>query len=213
MSTFSHITESLRGRLNAGLLNRADDLLDSTYGRRKKGLFTHLPQRIVEIGPGPGANLRYYRPGTHLTAVEPNVRMHPYLRDNARRQGVELELRQLQGEAVDLGDGSVEAVVGTLVLCTVDDPQRVLAEIRRILTPGGRYLFLEHVAALANSRLRRVQNTLHAPWHWLAEGCHLNRNTHELIWRSGFSNVEMDCFELGGSWLPVSPHIIGEALR
>jgi len=205
--------QSLRGKANAGLLKRAEGLLDSKYGRLKRKLFYGLPRRVVEIGPGAGANMRYYRPGTRLTAVEPNLRMHSHLRSTARCHGIELEIRTVRGEAMDLATESVQALVGTLVLCTVDDPGKVLAEIRRILAPGGRYYFLEHVAAPAHSGLYRVQKLLNPPWRWLAEGCNLNRPTHQLLAAAAFTSLAMDCFSLGGRWLPVAPHIYGTATK
>ncbi|MDE0801680.1 MAG: class I SAM-dependent methyltransferase, partial [Acidimicrobiales bacterium] len=92
---------------------------------------------VVEIGPGAGPNMRYYAPGTSVIAVEPNPNMHAPLRASAAEHGVDLEIRTVQGERIDVDDASVDGVVGTLVLCGVDDPAAVVAEVRRILKPGG----------------------------------------------------------------------------
>ncbi len=187
--------------------------MDRVYGGRKRAIFGGLPERVVEVGPGPGANLRYYTPGTSVIAVEPNPRMHPALRANAARYGLELEIRGIGGERMDIASASVSAVVGTLVLCTVENPRRVVSEIYRILEPGGRYLFLEHVAAPPGSGLRRLQGVLQAPWEWLFEGCHLNRETHRVLGEAGFRRLEMDCFMLASGAMPFTPHIFGMAVK
>ena len=106
-------------------------------------------------------------------------------------------------------DRSVSAVVGTLVLCTVDDPGKVVSEIYRILKPSGRYLFLEHVAAMPRTRLRSLQEKLQLVWRRFADGCRLNRESHLVIATAGFAEVNMDCFTLRSQWLPFAPHIFG----
>jgi SAM-dependent methyltransferase len=189
-----------------------DTYMDRVYGSRKRTLFTGLPEEVVEIGAGAGANMRYYPPGTKVIAIEPNPRMHPYLRRRARRRRMKLEIRTIQGEAIDLPDGGAAAVVATLVLCSVADPRQVIAEIHRVLKPGGRFIFLEHVAAPQDSLLGRWQRWLHRPWHYLSEGCHLHRPSHQLLAEAGFQRVEMNCFMLNPA-LPFRPHIFGTAVR
>jgi SAM-dependent methyltransferase len=210
MATHHH---PVRGRLNAFFLNLLEGFMDRVYGGRKRAIFGGLPARVVEIGPGPGANLRYYAPGTTVIAVEPNPRMHPALRENAARYGLKLEIRGVGGERMDIATASVAAVVGTLVLCTVGNPRQVVSEIYRILKPGGRYLFLEHVAAPPGSGLRRLQGILQTPWKWLFEGCHLNRDTHRVLGEAGFRRIEMDCFMLASGVMPFTPHIFGMAVK
>jgi len=203
----------VRGRLNAFFLDLLEGFMDRVYGGRKRAIFGGLPDRVVEIGPGPGANLRYYAPGTTVVAVEPNPSMHRALRENAARLGLKLELRGVRGERMDLESASVAAVVGTLVLCTVENPRQVVSEVCRILKPGGRYLFLEHVAAPPGSGLRRLQGVLEPPWKWLFEGCHLNRDTHRVLREAGFKRVDMDCFMLSSAMMPFTPHIFGMAVK
>ena len=208
---FEKIT--FRGNVNAWLLNFLETYMDRTYGDRKRAVFRDLPAQVVEIGPGPGANLRYYPSGTQLLAIEPNPAMYSRLLANAARLGIKLEIRGIRGEELDLASGSVDVVVGTLVLCTVGDPERVVSEVYRILRPGGRYIFLEHIAAPEGTRLSTFQNLLHKPWHWLSEGCNLNRNTHSILWSAGFSSLDMDCFMLEPGFVPVTPHIFGMAVK
>jgi len=204
---------AIRARLNAALLDHAEGLLHRTYGRYKADLFRDLPPVVVEIGPGPGANLRYYRPGTRLIAFEPGSEHHPRLRRNAARRRIDLDLRQRGGEDLDLPDAACDAVVATLVLCSVTDPAAVIAEARRVLRPGGRLLFCEHVAAPAGSRTRRLQGRLRRPWRWLAGGCTLDRETPRLLHAAGFHEVRMDRFTMGRLLGPVRPHVWGAAIR
>jgi ubiquinone/menaquinone biosynthesis C-methylase UbiE len=209
MAPFDH---DHRACINAWLLHRLETAMHRLYGARKRHIYGTLPERLVEIGAGAGANLRYYAPNTRLIAIEPNVAIHPRLRQKAARHAIQLEIQGSGAERIALADACVDAVVGTLVLCSVQDPQAVVSEVRRILQPGGRYLFLEHVAALPGSRLRGMQNTLLRPWRWLFEGCHLNRETFTVISRAGFSHVAMDCF-VQPRLLPFAPHIFGVAVK
>lgn len=202
-----------RNRLNAWLLSGAEAYMHRKYGPRKRVILGGLPREVVEIGPGTGANFRYYAPGTRLTAVEPNPAMHDRLRASADRWGIALTIRGMKGEDLDLADESVDAVVGTLVLCSVDRPRKVVAEIRRILKPGGRFLFLEHVAAMNGTPLNRFQRLLAKPWQWTFDGCHLNRHTHLVLGRAGFSSLDMDCFMLATPAVMIMPHIFGVAIR
>jgi SAM-dependent methyltransferase len=204
---------TLRNLLNAWMLDLGESRMDKIYGRRKRALFRDLPREIVEIGPGAGANLRYYAPGTRVIAIEPNPAMHGRLREGAARHGVDLEIRAIRGEVLDLPDALCEAVVGTLVLCSVEDPRRVVSEVHRILKPGGRFVFVEHVAALRGTGLRRVQDALHGPWRWLFDGCNLNRSTNLVLREAGFASIEMDCFLLAVPFVPARPHILGCAVK
>jgi SAM-dependent methyltransferase len=199
--------------LMAWLLRAVEDYMHVVYGQRKRAVFHDLPATIVEIGPGTGANMRYYSPGTRVIAVEPNPAMHPYLRKAARRYGLRLDLRGTKGEHLDLDTESTGVVVGTLVLCSVDDPDQVVSEVRRVLKPGGRFIYLEHVAAMTDTALARMQNILHRLWLFLFDGCRLNRHTWATINTAGFRQVDMDCFMLKSTWVPVSPHIFGVAVK
>ncbi len=209
----NHNGTSAKEAVNAWLLSLADDIMHRTYGRRKRTVWGNLPTTIVEIGPGAGANFRYYPKNTTVIAIEPNAAMHPHLRSKAGRHLIHLDLRGLNGERMDLPDSCVSAVVGTLVLCSVKDPDQVLSEVRRILRPKGRYIFLEHVAAVHDTPMRSFQEYLKRPWHRLFDGCHLNRNTHTAISNAGFSRVDMDCFKIKTPFLPFAPHIFGVAVN
>jgi SAM-dependent methyltransferase len=204
----------IRGPLNAAGLRALDGVFDRTLGRQKRRLFADLPDDVVELGSGVGANLRYLRPGTRLTAVEPNPAMHEPLRRAAANAGVDLTLLPSSAEAIPLPNASTDVVICTLVLCTVPNPDAVLGEVRRIMRPGGRFLFVEHVAADPASHrvLSTSQRLLHRPWHWLFEGCDLRRDTGERIRSAGFASVELHSGTASPAVTPVAPMVWGTAV-
>lgn len=202
-----------RGRLHAWALRSAAGRMHRIYGERKRQLFANLPETVVEIGAGAGANFRYYRRGTRVIAIEPARQMHRALEREAEHRGIELEIRATPAERMDLDDASVDAVVSTLVLCSVSDPREVLGEVRRVLRPGGRFVFIEHVAGDPGTRLHRLQGWLRRPWAWMCEGCQLRRNTGAIIRAAGFDSVDEERFRGSAKWSPVSPHVAGVARR
>jgi SAM-dependent methyltransferase len=205
------IANPVRGRLNATFFRLVDGYVHRRLGTRKALLFADLPRQVVELGPGTGANLKYFRPGTHLVAIEPNPHMHPALARAAAERGISLDIRAQGAEATGLPSASVDTVVCTLVLCTVPDPAAALAEVRRILRPGGRLLLLEHVAAPPGTFLAGLQRLLRRPWLWAFEGCDLDRHTAEAIRAAGFSDVELERYRLRSVFLPVNEQLAGTA--
>ncbi len=200
----------VRGRANAGIFTLLDRYQHHLLGARKRALLADLPSTVVEIGSGTGASLRYLEPGTRLIAIEPNIHMHAALRRHAARRGVELEIRQESAERTSLPDASVDAVICTLVLCTVPDPAAAVAEVHRILRPGGRFIFIEHVRSDARP-LRRLQRIVGRPWRYTFEGCELDRDTAGTLAAAGFDDLRIDHFRLGGMFVPIWPQIAGTA--
>lgn len=203
----------LRGPFNALFFSALDRYQDHLLRPHKQALFRDLPRTVVELGPGVGANLRYLRPGTRLIAVEPNPAMHDRLRTRAARARVDLELHSVGAERLDLPDASVDAVISSLVLCTVPDPASVLAEVHRVLRPGGRYAFLEHVAAPAGTPLRRLQRAARRPWGWTFEGCSCERDLQAVVEAAGFAETTIDAYRLRSPFLPVNTQIAGVARK
>ena len=121
-----------RAWANAKFFESMDSYSHRRLGTRKQALFADLPQAVVEIGAGAGASMRYLAPGSRLVAIEPNPHSHDALRRGAERYGIDLEIRGEPAESTGLASASVDAVICTLVLCTVDDPTAALAEVRRI---------------------------------------------------------------------------------
>lgn len=200
-----------RGRFNAVFFSLMGPYLEWSLRPHKRRAFGQLPREVVELGSGVGANLRYMPAGTTLVAVEPNPHMHRRLRAAANRRGVHLELHDRVAERTDLGDHSVDCVISSLVLCSVTDPAVVLAEIRRILRPGGSYHFVEHVAARRRTPTRGLQRVLRRPWAWTFEGCSCERDLESIIRAAGFSTVTIEPYRLHTPFVPFNTHISGTA--
>ena len=205
------VRRGLRARLFAWSLSRNDGAQRRLYGDRKARLFQGLGGTVVEIGAGSGLNAAHLPAGTRWVAVEPNVHFHPHIRRAAARHGLEAEVVAGTAEALPLADGTADAVVSTLVLCSVARPAAALAEARRVLRPGGRLVVIEHVAAPEGTVLRRLQRALRRPWGWVADGCRPDRDTATALRAAGFASVELETFRapLGLA----SPHIMGVAVR
>lgn len=202
-----------RSRFNAWFMDVNEGIMHRMYGVHKQRLLGGLGGTVVEVGPGAGANMRYYPRGLNVIAVEPNAAMHERLRLRAAAHGVGLDIRALRGESVDIPDGSADFVVATLLLCTVEDPAGVLAEIRRILKPGGRYVFIEHVAAESAGAVRLSQRMLRTPHQWLFEGCRTDRRTWEALGDAGFSRLDVEREKIISPMFWIAPHIVGHAVK
>ena len=200
-----------RGPFNAAFFRLMDPVLRSSLGGRKQRVFADLPQRVVEIGSGVGANLRYLAPGSTLVALEPNRHMHAPLRAAAKRRGVHLDLREAMAERSGLPDQSVDCVISSLVLCSVQDPVEVLAEIRQILRPGGTFRFIEHVVAGRGTLTGTAQRLLRRPWAWTFEGCSCERDLEHFIRAAGFAKVEVERYRIHTPFVPFNSHIAGIA--
>jgi len=200
-----------RGRFNAAFFSQMGPYLEWSLRKHKRRVFGELPRQVVELGSGVGANLRYLSAGATLVAIEPNPHMHPPLRAAAERRGVHLELHDRVAERTDLDDHSVDSVISSLVLCSVIDPADVLAEIRRILRPGGTYRFVEHVAAPDGTPTRTLQRMLRRPWAWTFEGCSCERDLERLIRAAGFASVDVEHYRLHTPFVPFNTHIAGTA--
>lgn len=201
-----------RGRFNSAFFWAMGGFINWHMRHHKAAAFADLPATVVELGAGTGANLRYLPAGARLIAVEPNPHMHPRLRRAARSQGITLELHEVVAEGIDLPDASVDAVISSLVLCSVGDPGSVLAEVRRILRPGGRFSFAEHVAAEAGTPTRWAQRSLRRPWAWVFEGCSCDRDLAGAIRSAGFSRVDLRPYRIHSPFLPFNTHIAGTAI-
>jgi ubiquinone/menaquinone biosynthesis C-methylase UbiE len=158
--------------------------------RRRRELLAGAEGRVLEIGIGTGLNLRCYPAGVRrVTAVEPNPGMRRRLERRAEASGVALELHAVRGEALPFESGAFDVAVATWTLCSVRDPDGVLAELFRVLRPGGRMLFLEHGAS-PDPKVRRWQRRLAPVQRRIADGCRLDQDVGELLARSPFGGYE-----------------------
>jgi ubiquinone/menaquinone biosynthesis C-methylase UbiE len=175
-------------------------------------LFTDLSGTVLEIGPGAGANLRHMlAKRIQWIGVEPNRYMSRHLRQEAQRLGINIDLRLGTAENLPVESASVDFAVSTLVLCSVVDQKRAVREILRVLKPGGRFLFIEHVAAPRRTLLRRIQTAVKPLWRRLGDGCHPDRQTRDLLEEFSFARLDIEEFIAP---LPiVGPHIAGSATK
>jgi ubiquinone/menaquinone biosynthesis C-methylase UbiE len=201
----------IRKRAFAWLVANCKAPHERAVATRKRELLRNLSGTIVEIGPGTGANLEYYGLGVRWIGIEPNPHMHPYLKRTARALGMNVELRKGSADHLDFADGSVDSIVSTLVFCSVENVAASLGEIRRVLKPGGDFVFLEHVAATDGSGTRQWQRWMAPFSSYFADGCHPDRETWKAIENAGFSEVCMEHFRVP---LPlIGPHIAGVATK
>ncbi|KAF7851705.1 hypothetical protein BT93_L3215 [Corymbia citriodora subsp. variegata] len=193
---------------------------EAEIARYKSQLFSKLKgkvKEVLEIGIGTGPNLKYYANdnNVHVVGIDPKRTMERYARAAAAAAGLpspNFKFLQAVGEAIPLGDASVDAVVGTLILCSVSDVDLTLREVKRVLKPGGSYIFVEHVAAKDGTILKFLQSILNPLQRAVADGCHLTRETGKNISEAGFSSVELGTADLANALL-IKSHIYGIAIK
>jgi ubiquinone/menaquinone biosynthesis C-methylase UbiE len=182
----------------------------------RRALLAGLSGDVLEVGAGNGLNFAHYPPEvTSVLAVEPELRLRQVARGAAATAGVPIEIVGGVAESLPAADGSIDAVVYSLVLCSVANQARALREAQRVLRPGGEVRFFEHVAA-ATSGLRSVQRVLDRTiWPTLGGGCHVSRDTVSAIQGSGFTIDKLDQFRFPDTRisLPTSTHVVGSARR
>jgi ubiquinone/menaquinone biosynthesis C-methylase UbiE len=193
-----------------------DSLLKSTEeeGLRemRRETLSAASGRTIDIGAGTGANLALYPDSvTELVLAEPDPHMLRKLGPKAEEAGVDAEIVEAGAESLPFEDSSFDTAVFTLVLCTVPDPTAALAEAARVLRPGGRLLFVEHVRS-EDAGLARWQDRLERPWRLFGDGCHCNRDTVAAIEAAPFTVEDVDKAELPKSPPIVRPLVKGSAV-
>jgi ubiquinone/menaquinone biosynthesis C-methylase UbiE len=193
----------------------AEELEAKGAAQHRDEALAGLVGRVAEIGAGPGTNFAHYPATvTEVVAVEPE----PYLREIASRAAASapIPVTVLDGMAdrLPVEDASCDAGVTSLVLCTVNDPAAALAELRRVIRPGGELRFFEHVRAVTPG-FARFQRVVDVVWPRVGGGCHTSRDTLAAIEAAGFEveRVRRFSFRPSLAVAPVSPHVIGVARR
>ena len=167
----------------------------------------------VEIGAGTGLNFEHYPPGVgEVVATEPDPHMLRRAQEAARRAPIPVRVERAVADRLPFEDEAADSVVGTLVLCTVPDQDSALREAYRVLKPGGRYLFLEHVRA-DDPGLARWQDRLQPIWSAFSAGCHPNRDTTSAIERAGFRIERLERFPFRPNMVLNRPHAKGVARK
>lgn len=169
---------------------------------RRKMLLSPLSGKILELGCGTGINFEFYGAQANVLALEPSDAMRAQAEDRLLKGGIAARIRVVPWLLSDerltaaVPAASLDAVVCTLILCTVPDPAATLTQLKSLLKPSGRLIALEHVRAKGEIG-QMAQNLLNPMWRHLAEGCQLNRDTHAAITSAGFAAKEKSDFEFG----------------
>ena len=200
---FSRFYAGVSERMEAeGMAELRDELLDGLHGA------------VIEVGSGNGINFRHYGPGVaRVDAVEPEPRLRALAVAEAARSSLPIWVHPGRADALPLPDGSADAAVLCLVLCSLDDPPAALAELRRVLRPGGQVRFLEHTVA-ETPGLRAAQRIADATvWPLLAGGCHTARDPVAALTAAGFEVTGLRRLQFPPTrWRqPSSPHVLGSA--
>ena len=155
---------------------------------RRQALVPQARGRVLEIGMGTGRNLPFYDRSklTQLVGVDPALQMHRLAQRRSQKAGIDVELVGLSAERLPLPDDSFDTVVCTYTLCSIPDPLAALREVRRVLKPGGQFLFCEHGRA-PDASLAQWQQRIEPLWKPLAGGCHLTRDVPLLLQEAGLN--------------------------
>ena len=177
----------------------------------RKDLVGQSKGRVVELGAGTGLNLEHYSEDvSELLLTEPDPHMAAKLRKRAGSLALDARVIEAPAEELPFDDASVDTVVSTLVLCTVQNPQQALAEVARVLRPGGSLLFAEHVRS-ASPRAAWWQDKLRRPWSWYTCGCQCNRDTISTLQAASFQVGRVGHDRLRWISPVVRPLVVGSA--
>jgi ubiquinone/menaquinone biosynthesis C-methylase UbiE len=204
--------EATWGRLVARTYDRFMAATEKAgLSERRRALLAQASGRSLEIGAGTGVNLELWpRSIESLVLSEPDRHMAAQLRKHVERSGRPVHVVEAPGERLPFGDASFDSVAMTLVLCTAPDPATVLREVRRVLKPGGRLFFIEHVRS-KDAKLAHWQDRLHGVWHAFGYGCNCNRDTRATIEASGLEVLRVEHGEMPKAPPIVRPMIYGVA--
>ncbi len=178
-------------------------------------MLENISGNVLELGCGTGANLEFYPDSVkRLVLIEPSVHMRKQLQVKiTSSKQANIELLNDKAERVSFPDESFDAVICTLVLCSVNDLEKTLSEIHRVLKPQGKLYFIEHVAATNNNARYLWQCRLAFLWKYIAAGCHITRHTEDAIASAGFNIGEIKRQSMRGVPAIVRPTIRGFAIK
>jgi SAM-dependent methyltransferase len=213
MGLSGRIYDATWGRGFAALYDRGlKSTEDAGLREMRREVLADASGRTIDIGAGTGVNIALFPSAvTELVLSEPDPHMAKRLRPKLSESGVEAEVIEAPAERLPFEASSFDTAVFTLVLCTVPDPSAALAEAARVLKPGGKLLFVEHVRS-EDPGTARWQDRLEKPWRFLADGCHCNRDTVSLIEAAPFTLERVERGELPKSPPVVRPLVRGSAV-
>lgn len=203
------IYDATWGRGFAAIYDRAFEATEEAGLREmRRQVLAQASGRTIDLGAGTGANLGLYPEAVSgLVLAEPDPHMLKRLLAKVGEEQVGVEVVEAPAEDLPCADSSFDTAVFTLVLCTAPNPDAALAEVGRVLRPGGKLLFLEHVRS-EDAGLAHWQDRLEKPWRFIGDGCHCNRDTVATIAASSF---ELQGVERGR--LPKAPPIVRPLVR
>ncbi|HCT76274.1 MAG TPA: SAM-dependent methyltransferase [Micromonosporaceae bacterium] len=198
-------------RMYLGIAERADRLGGAKHRRR---MLAGLTGNVIEVGAGHGRNFAHYPDGVSgVVAVEPDDTLRGRAETAAVRVPLPVTVVVGHADALPAEEAEFDAAVASLVLCTVPRPEHALAEIRRVLRPGGLLRFYEHVRS-SNAFYARIQDLVTPIWSRVGGGCHPNRDTVNAIESAGFRIEELDRFPFKPmAFQPAFTHVIGHARK
>ncbi|XP_011492883.1 methyltransferase-like protein 7A [Oryzias latipes] len=203
------------------------NLMTGKYNKKmhdqKKELFRSLsefapsrgPLTILEVGCGTGANFEFYPAGSRVLCTDPNPHFQKYLKTNIEKNDHLTYEQFVVASGEDLGsfeDESVDAVVCTLVLCSVRDVTATLREAIRVLRPGGAFFFLEHVVADPSTWTHFFQHVIQPLWYYFGDGCAVTRESWKNLEEVGFSDLKLRHIEAPLAFI-IRPHIVGYGVK
>jgi ubiquinone/menaquinone biosynthesis C-methylase UbiE len=163
-----------------------------SVAKYRRELLTHASGNILEIGFGTGLNLPHYpKQVQEITTVDPNVGMYQRAQRRINKTSIKVDQRVLSGERLPFEERTFDCVVSTFTLCSIEDVRQAVAEVYRVLKPGGKFLFLEHGLS-PEPNIQKWQHRLNWLQVRLADGCHLDRNIKKLVAGQPFSTVEIE---------------------
>ena len=164
--------------------------------QHRRELLSNVSGEILEIGFGTGLNLPHYPNHVRkITVVDPNPGMHGLAQKQVRQTPIEVDQRILSGEQLPFENETFDCAISTFTLCSIQDVRRALAEVYRVLRPGGRFLLLEH-GLCPDPQVQKWQRRLNWLQRHLADNCHLDRNMRELVATQPFASIEIEEFYL-----------------
>lgn len=209
-SFVSHLLDQYKSRLFAPLKRLRSS--DANLMQEGDGCI-----RILEIGIGSGSNLKYYPKGSRLISVEPNPFFERFFMENIIAFPDTQVEQFIEGTAEDMSavaSDSVDVVVSTHVLCSVGDVAKCLAEVRRVLAPGGRFMFVEHVSYPEDyGKSRRAQGLAEGVWRAFNDDCRLTRDVAKDVSAAGFSQVHSELHMINDVYYLMRPHLLGTAIK
>jgi SAM-dependent methyltransferase len=204
---------AVRHPIFARIFHRVSPGMEKEVGPHRDELLAGLSGRVVEVGAGNGMSFGHYPATvTEVVAFEPESYLRGKAEEAARRARIPVTVRDAVADELPLDAGAADVAVTSLVLCSVPDQARALAELRRVLRPGGELRFFEHVRG-ERPRKARVQAWLDRSGVWprLGGGCHCSRDTVAAIEAAGFHVERRRTLSVGPSWSHTNPHVLGVA--